>query len=78
MNKGQKIVGAYMGGIAISGTITDMRRLSVKTDDCFEYMIDLDSPIVVFGERRNRCIINAKFDGSSSSYTRHTDWIRAA
>lgn len=78
MNAGQQIVGAYMGNIAISGKITEMRALTVRTDGCFEYMIDLDQPIMVFGEHRKNCIIHAKFDGQPSSYTKHTDWIKAA
>ena len=78
MQVGQKITGAYMGKFAISGTITNMRPLTVRTDGCFEYMIDLDKPIVVFGIERTDCIICAKFDGQPSSYTKHTDWIKAA
>jgi hypothetical protein len=77
MQVGQKITGAYLGDFEIKGTITELRRLTVRTDGCFEYMIDLDHPIVVYGEERKNCIINAKFDGSPSSYTKHTDWIKA-
>lgn len=76
MQKGQKITGSYMGEMQISGFVTEMRPIYVKTDGCFEYMIDLDYPIVVFGESRTKCVIHAKFDGSPSSYTKFTDWIK--
>ena len=62
-------------GVAFAGTIDAMRALTVTTDGCFEYSISLDEPIVVFGTKRDHVLMYAKFDGTPSSYTRHTDHI---
>lgn len=77
MKANDKVTGTYCGA-AFSGVITEMRCLTVKTDGAFEFSIDLDSPIVVFGETRNQVLMFAKFDGSSSSYTKHQDSLAAA
>ena len=77
MQAGQNVVGVYMG-FKFSGVITESRSLTVKTDGCVEHMIDLDSPIVVFGTERTQLCVYCRWDGSPSSYTKFTDRIALA
>lgn len=77
MQVNQRVAGNYIGH-SFAGRITEQRALTVKTDGCMEYMIDLERPIVVFGTQRDRLCVYARFDGSPSSYTKFTDWLRAA
>lgn len=74
----QQIRGLYLGNIPFRGVITEMRPLTVRTDGCFVYFVALSEPVTVFGEQRDSLVVNAKFDGSPSSYTRYTDSISAA
>lgn len=78
MQVNQQVIGQYCAGIPFRGVITEKRSLTVKTDGCCEYMIHLEAPIEVFGEQRNKVCLYARFDGQPSSYTKHTDWIKAA
>lgn len=78
MQTNQQVSGLYLGSVPFRGVITGMRRLSVKTDDCFEYIIDLLAPVTVYGEQRNDLVVFAKFDGTPSSYTKYTDSLQAA
>jgi hypothetical protein len=77
MQVNQKVIGNYMGA-NIEGHITEKRMLTVKTDGCFEYHIQLDKKVNVFGADRDHVLIYAKFNGEPSSYTKHTDWLKAA
>ena len=77
MQTNQQVSGTYCGA-AFSGVITEMRRLTVKTDGCFEYMVKLAQPVTVFGLERDSLCIHAKFDGTPSSYTKHADSMEAA
>ena len=77
MQTNQQVSGTYCGA-AFSGVITEMRRLTVKTDGCFEYMVKLAQPVTVFGLERYSLCIHAKFDGTPSSYTKFTDSLEAA
>jgi hypothetical protein len=77
MTRNQQITGNYMGA-KFSGVITEMRALTVKTDGCFEYTIQLDAPVIVFGTERSSLCLYAKFDGTPSSYTHHADGFVAA
>ena len=76
MQAGQAVAGNYMG-VNFTGVINVMRLLSVKTDGCFEFDVQLDAPIEVFGEKRTKILSFAKFDGSPSSYTNHTEFLTA-
>ena len=44
MKTNQQVSGTYCGQ-EFSGSIAEMRRLTVKTDGCFEYMVVLDKPL---------------------------------
>lgn len=77
MNTNQQVTGTYCGA-TFSGVITEMRRLTVRTDGCFEFIVALDQPLTVYGHTRDTLLINAKFDGTPSSYTKFTDELRAA
>jgi len=77
MNVNQQVSGNYHGQ-QFSGVIAEMRALTVKTDGCFEYMVALAQPLTVYGTERTRLCLCAKFDGTPSSYTNHTDALVAA
>lgn len=77
MEATQQVRGTYMGN-EFNGVITAMRRLTVKTDGCFEYMIKLAQPVTVFGTERDSLCLYAGFDGEPSSYTKYTDRLVAA
>lgn len=77
MQTSQQVSGLYLGSIPFRGVITEMRRLTVKTDCCFEYMIDLLEPVTVYGEQRSNLVVFAQFDGAPSSYTKFTDSLVA-
>ena len=72
MQTTQQVTGTYCGA-KFSGTISEMRRLTVRTDGCFEFMVKLSEPLTVYGETRDMLCIYAKFDGTPSSYTKHLD-----
>lgn len=76
MQSGQQVTGTYMGH-KFSGVVTESRSLTVNTDGCVEHMIDLDSPIIVFGTERTSLCVYCRWDGSPSSYTRFTDNMTA-
>jgi hypothetical protein len=78
MQVGQQVQGIYCGDFQFCGVITEMRRLTVKTDGCFEYVVALAKPMTVFGVERSELLINAKFDGAASSYTRFSDYMQLA
>jgi hypothetical protein len=77
MQTNQQVTGTYCGA-KFSGTIAAMRALTVRTDGCFEFMVTLAEPLTVYGHTRDTLCINAKFDGSPSSYTKFTDSMVAA
>ena len=77
MQINQQVSGTYCGQKFI-GTISEMRWLTVKTDGCFEYEVELDAPLTVYGWTRETLLIYALFDGSQSSYTRFQDSLQAA
>jgi hypothetical protein len=77
MQTNQQVRGTYCGGHKFSGQIIEMRRLTVKTDGCFEYTVKLDQPITVHGEARDILMVCAKFDGTPSSYTKFSDALEA-
>ena len=76
MQTNQQVTGSYCGA-EFSGKILEMRRLTVKTDDCFEYTIQLDKPLTVYGYERDVLLMNAKFSGEPSSYTGFSDSLAA-
>ncbi len=76
MQIGQQVTGNYCG-FPISGVITARRPVTVKTD-AVEFDIDLSEPVEVYGAVRTSVLVYAAFDGSTSSYTKHTDWLAAA
>ena len=77
MQVNQQVSGTYCGSI-FSGVIAEMRRLTVKTDGCFEYIVKLNAPMTVYGHERDTLVVYAKFDGSPSSYTKFEDKMEAA
>jgi len=77
MQTNQQVQGTYYG-VRFAGVISEMRRLTVKTDGCFEYMIKLSKPLIVYGEYRTTLCVHAKFDGTPSSYTKFTDSMELA
>ena len=77
MQTNQQVTGTYCDA-KFSGTIVSMRRLTVRTDGCFEFMVKLAQPLTVYGEARDTLLINAKFDGTPSSYTKFTDEMAPA
>jgi hypothetical protein len=77
MQTNQQVTGRYCGA-EFSGKIVEMRLLTVKTDGCFEYTVQLDKPLTVYGQERDVLLVNAKFDGSPSSYTKYSDMLEAA
>ena len=77
MNTNQQVTGSYCGH-KFSGVIQSMRALTVPTDGAFEFFVKLPQPIVVYGAKRDVLVLHTKFDGSPSSYTKHTDSMVAA
>lgn len=77
MQTNQQVTGTYCGA-KFSGVIAEMRRLTVRTDGCFEFTVALDQPLTVYGHTRDTLVVHAKFDGTPSSYTKHTDSMEAA
>lgn len=77
MQTNQQVQGTYCG-VKFAGVIAEMRRLTVRTDGCFEYMVKLAEPLTVYGEARSTLCVHAKFDGTPSSYTKFTDALEAA
>ena len=77
MNTNQQVTGNYYGA-PFSGVITSKRMLTVKTDGCFEFSVNLEKPITVFSQERDSILVYAKFDGSPSSYTKFRDELKAA
>lgn len=77
MQTNQQVTGTYCGA-KFSGVIAEMRRLTVRTDGCFEFIVKLAQPLTVYGHTRDTLLINAKFDGTPSSYTKYTDSMVAA
>lgn len=53
----QRIIGMYMGDIAVSGVV-DLSR--VKYGGGMSHHIQLDNPITVYGQVRDRVILDAK------------------
>jgi hypothetical protein len=72
MQINQQVTGTYCG-TKFDGVISAMRLLTVKTDGCFEFIVKLAQPVTVYGQERDTLCINAKFDGTPSSYTKFTD-----
>ena len=77
MQVGQQVRGEYMGQV-FSGVIASQRMLTVKTDGAFERFVTLDKPVTVFGTERDTLVVYTQFDGSPSSYTKHTDRLVSA
>lgn len=77
MQTNQQVQGTYCGA-KFSGVIAGMRRLTVKTDGCFEFIVKLTRPLTVYGHERDTLCVHAKFDGTPSSYTKFTDALEAA
>ena len=70
----QRVHGVYCG-LPIVGVICVRRPLTVRTDGAIEYDVKLDQPIEVYSLTRDRVYVYARHDGSSSSYTKHSDWL---
>lgn len=77
MQTNTQVTGLYCG-TQFSGVITSQRALTVPTDGAFEHFVQLDEPVTVFGEERSVLVVVTRFDGSSSSYTRHSSRMHAA
>jgi hypothetical protein len=77
MQTNQQVTGTYCGA-KFSGVIAEMRRLTVRTDGCFEFMVKLAQPLTVYGHTRDTLCMHAKFDGQPSSYTKFSDALEAA
>ena len=77
MQVNQQVKGTYCG-TSFVGVISEMRLLSVKTDGCFEFIVNLAKPITVFGKERGRICVYVKFDGTPSSYTNFSDFLQSA
>lgn len=78
MQVNQKVSGMYLGEIPFTGVIVASRALTVRTDGCMEFTVQLDAPVTAYGLRRDVILMNTKFDGSRSSYSRYTDCMAAA
>jgi hypothetical protein len=78
MQVNQQVSGMYLGEIPFTGTIVESRALTVRTDGCMEFTVRLDKPVTAYGLQREVILMNTKFDGSPSSYTRHTCRMQAA
>lgn len=77
MQVNQNVSGIYMG-TPFAGVITEKRSITVKTDGCCEFMVQLATPLTIFGLERDRLCVHAKFDGTPSSYSRFDSWLVAA
>lgn len=77
MQTNQQVRGIYCG-TQFGGVIAEMRRLTVRTDGCFEFVVKLPAPLTVYGHERDTLIVHAKFDGAPSSYTKFSDMLEAA
>lgn len=77
MQVNQQVSGSYMGN-AFSGVITGKRSITVKTDGCCEFMVQLAAPMTIFGTERDSICVHAKFDGTPSSYSKFDSWMVAA
>lgn len=53
-NNDQKVTGLYMGKVAYTGTINDKRSRPTPDGRSFIFVVDLASPITVYGQERNR------------------------
>ena len=77
MQVNQQVSGVYMG-IPFSGVVTEKRSITVKTDGCCEFMVQLAAPMTIFGLERDGLCVHAKFDGTPSSYSKFDSWMVAA
>ena len=73
MEVGTRIRGKYMGDFEITGTVIDRRPIYVRTDGCYLHTIELDEPTDIMGMVRDHVLMHTLWDGSTSSYVRHTD-----
>lgn len=78
MKTNQQVTGTYCGGHQFSGTIVQMRAITVPTDGAFEFSVKLDKPMTVYGWERDTLCMHTKFDGSPSSYSRFQDSMVAS
>ena len=77
MQVNQKVQGSYCGHSFV-GVIEEKRPVYVPTDGAFLHYVRLDEPMTIFGEARDVLCLYTKHDGSPSSYTKFSDWMRAA
>ena len=73
MDIGTKIKGLYLGEFKIIGIIVDRRPIFIETDNCWIYSIKLTPPIEIYGKKKENILMNTKYDGTTSSYTRYSD-----
>lgn len=64
-------------GTKFEGVITDKRSITVKTDGCCVFMVNLSKPVTVHGLERDSLCVHARFDGTPSSYSRFDSWMVA-
>lgn len=72
---GQSVRGTYCFEFHFSGVIQEAEPVTVRTDGCVAYTIQLHTPLNVYGEMRTHLLVHTREDGSSSSYARHGDQI---
>lgn len=77
MDVGQKVTGNYLG-FQFDGVVSERRFLTVPTDGCVLHIITLETPMNIFGLERDELVVHTLYDGSPSSYTRYSDWMKPA
>lgn len=75
MKVNDKVKGSYCN-VTFSGTISYIRMITVPTDGAFEVTVILDEEVEIFSTIRERLLLVVKHDGSPSSYTGYSEWLR--
>lgn len=75
MKVNDKVNGSYCNH-EFSGTILQSRVLTVPTDGAFEFLVALNETVEIYGTIRDRLLVVTKYDGSPSSYTGYSEWMR--
>jgi hypothetical protein len=71
---GAKVKGLYMGEFQFTGIVQDKMHIYSRTFT--KYLVKLDKPIDVFGNKLEEIVVNTKYDQSlTTSYPPYTDKI---
>jgi hypothetical protein len=74
MNVNTKVTGTYLSEFPIKGIISEVRQL-ITPPYGFEHVIELETPIIVYGALRKKVTVVTNWDGTATTYSKFPDML---